>query len=57
MLLWKSLNKHIGAEGVSQSDGKTSRIVDAPYTLQGLVPTSHTLRDTAVADIVGYIPF
>ena len=57
MLLWKSLNTRIGAEGVSQSDGKTSRIVDAPYALQGLVPTSHTLRDTAVADIVGYIPF
>ena len=41
-----------GAEWVSRSDAKTSKIVDALYMLQGLVPTWHTLRDATAAHII-----
>ena len=49
---WKGLDKHAGAEWVSRPDAKTSKIVDALYTLQGLVPTWHTLQDATEAHIV-----
>jgi hypothetical protein len=34
---WKSLDRRVGTEWVSQSDAKTSRILDALYTLQSFV--------------------
>ena len=53
---WKGLDRRVRGKWVSRSessDAKTSRMVDALYTLESFVPLRPTLRDPTGAHIVG----